>query len=72
MLGVLDVQSAQRAAFGSDDVRIQSSLASQVAVALESARYLDDLRQQGAGAVAAAGNRDAPISGHVMARPARK
>jgi signal transduction histidine kinase len=45
LLGVLDVQSSQRAAFGPDDVRIQSSLASQVAVALQNAgRYQEQLQ----------------------------
>ncbi|MBK9052569.1 MAG: GAF domain-containing protein [Chloroflexi bacterium] len=38
VLGVLDVQAAQANAFGEEDIRVQTILAAQIAVALENAR----------------------------------
>ena len=45
MIGVLDVQSTQEAAFGQEDIEILQILADQVAVALENARLLSESRQ---------------------------
>ena len=42
LLGVLDVQSTEEAAFDEDDVRALQSMADQIAVALENARRLSD------------------------------
>lgn len=42
LLGVLDVQSTEEAAFDQDDVRVLESLAGQVAIALENARRLSE------------------------------
>ncbi|HHS96498.1 MAG TPA: GAF domain-containing protein [Chloroflexi bacterium] len=42
LLGVLDVQSTEEAAFNEDDVRALQSMADQIAVALENARRLSD------------------------------
>lgn len=42
LLGVLDVQSTEEAAFDEDDVRTLQSMADQIAVALENARRISD------------------------------
>jgi GAF domain-containing protein len=42
VIGVLDVQSTEEAAFGEDDVAILQTMADQVAVALENARLLEE------------------------------
>ncbi|MCB9135631.1 MAG: GAF domain-containing protein [Anaerolineales bacterium] len=42
VLGVLDVQSAQKEAFTDEDIRIQTILAAQIAVALENARAVEE------------------------------
>ncbi|RMF26138.1 MAG: GAF domain-containing protein, partial [Chloroflexi bacterium] len=42
LLGVLDVQSTEEAAFDEDDVRVLQSLADQIAIALENARRVSD------------------------------
>ncbi|HHH41475.1 MAG TPA: GAF domain-containing protein, partial [Chloroflexi bacterium] len=42
LLGVLDVQSTEEAAFDEDDVRVLHSLADQIAIALENARRVSD------------------------------
>lgn len=46
MLGVLDIQSTQEAAFATDDVRILQSLADQIAVALQNASLYATERQR--------------------------
>ena len=45
VLGVLDVQSEQVGRFTEEDIRIQATLASQVAVALQNARQYEQVRQ---------------------------
>ncbi|MFN2150939.1 MAG: GAF domain-containing protein, partial [Anaerolineales bacterium] len=45
VLGVLDVQSAELNHFSDDDVRIQTTLAAQVAVTLENARLFEQTNQ---------------------------
>ncbi len=45
MLGVLDLQSDQPNRFTDEDLRIHTTLASQVAVALQNARLFEELRQ---------------------------
>ena len=45
VVGVLDVQSDQLNYFGEDDIRIQSALAAQVAVALENARLFEQAQK---------------------------
>jgi len=45
VIGVLDMQSDQPAAFSSEDVEILSALASQVAIAIENARLFTQTRQ---------------------------
>lgn len=42
VLGVLNVQSAEEAAFGEDDVQVLQNMADQVAVAIENARRLQE------------------------------
>ncbi len=44
VIGVLDVQSPRRDAFGEDDVRVLETVADQLAVALRNARLYDALR----------------------------
>lgn len=46
VLGVIEAQSYQPAAFTDDDIYLLSTLANQAAVALESARLLEDSRRQ--------------------------
>ncbi|MBI2955053.1 MAG: GAF domain-containing sensor histidine kinase [Chloroflexi bacterium] len=46
-IGVLDVQSNRKAAFGARDLRILSSFADQAAIAIENARLYDRTRQMG-------------------------
>ena len=43
-IGILDVQSTQAAAFSNDDLQILTSLANQVAIAIENARLLTETR----------------------------
>jgi signal transduction histidine kinase len=45
VLGVLDLQSEQANRFSDEDLRIHTTLASQVAVALQNARLFEELRQ---------------------------
>lgn len=45
MIGVLDVQSDERAAFTGDDVEVLTALANQVAIAIENARLFSQTRQ---------------------------
>lgn len=42
LLGVLDVQSTEEAAFDDDDVRVLQSMANQIAIAIENARRISD------------------------------
>ncbi len=46
-VGVLDVQSAQADRFTDEDVRIKTTLAAQVAVAMENARLFEETRKTG-------------------------
>jgi len=46
LLGILDVQSAESGYFTSEDQRVHQILANQIAVALQNARLVEDIRRQ--------------------------